>query len=728
MQELRDFWIRYYVPNNATLVIAGAVKHAEAQQLAKRHFGWIPRGSDPPRVKIEEPPLGARSITIKEDNAPAPVVGVLFRTVPLGHPDSVPLSLLERIVVGDDSSRLHRALVVDKKVAVQAINISQSLEQDGLFFAGAVVVPFGGKPDVTMKALDEQIARLRNEPITEHELTKARNQELKAAVTQTLTIEGKASALARAAVLEGNPARVNDGLADIRRVTVADLERVARTYLRPDRQVNVTIPANMSAGKSKTNPEEDAAITGEAEKVAPPPGRPGASRPQGFFPTAPLAAAIEVDPTPIPHSTSTLPNGLKVIVVPNPEVPFVSVTLGLYAGAWTDVKPGTASMTLDLITKGTKQHDEPQLAEELGTYAISLSGSGAMDSSTVTTNCLTDQLERAMKLFGEVVRAPTFPEDQYDDVRKQTLTSLRISARDPGYVARRELRRKMFGEHPYARSATGETKDVEALKLSDLPDWWQKFARPDMAVLIFAGDITEERARQLAESTFGDWKAAGEKPDPKLAAPPKPSDTHIYLVDRPDTTQSQIQVGQLGYTRHDPRYATGRVVNGYFGGAFSSRLNETIRVKRGLTYGANGGFKTQRFAGEFNVSTFSKTETTADALAAVFEEIERLKTEPPSADELRKSKAFLIGNFPLDRETPFQMASELWSLELYGLPGDFYEKDLRNIAKTNEAGCMSLVTEAVHGKQLDVVVLGNAAEIKEALEKIAPVTVIEAKE
>ena len=510
VQELRDFWMRYYVPNNATLVIAGAVKHAAAQQLAKRHFSWIPRGAEPPRVDVEEPwPEAKRTVTIKEDIAPAPVVGVLFRTVPLAHPDCVPLDLLTRILVGDDSSRLYRSLVAEKKLAVDAIDISQSLEQEGLLFVGAVINPLGGKPTATMEALEEEIEKLRSGAISDRELLKARNQELKATVTQTLTVEGKASALGRAAVLEGDPAKANDRLAAIRRVTLDDLARVARKYLSPQRQINVDIPSTGLAGAaagSRKNPEEDAPITAKPEAQTPRPGRPGVTRPNAYFPAPPLAAPLDVEPPPLAHTTHTLDNGLKVMVVPNHEVPFVSVTLGLLAGAWTEDKPGTASMALDMITKGTAKHDEAQLADELGTYAVSLSGSGGMDSSTVTTNCVTDQLDRAVRLLGEVVREPTFPADEFDSTRKQTLTSLRISSREPAYIARRELKRKVYGEHPYARTATGEVKDVERLEIADLPAWWRKFARPDMAVLILSGDIDDARALDLAKSVFGEWR------------------------------------------------------------------------------------------------------------------------------------------------------------------------------------------------------------------------------
>ncbi len=729
VQELRDFWNKYYVPNNATLVVAGAVKHAEAQQLAKRHFAWIPRGVDPPRVKIEEPwPAAGRTVTIKEDNAPAPIVGVLFRTVPMTHPDHVPLDLLSSILVGDDSSRMYRSLVVDKKVAVSAIDISQSLEQDGLFFAGAIVPPFGAKPDAAVKALDEEIEKLRSGPITEHELLKAKNRALKHVVTQTLTVEGKASALGEAAVLEGNPERANDILDDIRRVTREDLERVAREYLVPDRQIKVLIPSTGMAAGPKKNPEEDAPITAQPEQQAPRPGRPGVSRPSGFFPAPPLAAPLDVDPPPLAHTTHTLKNGLKLLIVPNHEVPLVSATLGLLAGGWTETKPGTASMTLDMITKGTKHHDEAQLADELGTYAISLSGTGGMDASSVSANCLTEELERTLGLLGEVVREPTFPKPEFEDNLQQTLTGLRVSSREPAYIARRELRRKMYGEHPYARTATGEVKDVEALELADLPAWWNKFARPDSAVLILSGDIDDARGLALAEKVFGDWKVDGDKPAIKLPDPPPAAATGILLVDRSDATQSQIYAGQLGITRHDPRYPASRVIDGYFGGAFSSRLNETIRVKRGLTYGAGGGFHAQRFAGDFTVNTFSKTESTAEALSAVFDEIKRLKSEPPSADELRKTKAFLVGNFPMDRETPMQMASELWMLAVNDLPENYFDQELRSVVRADEPACMELIENVVRPDQMVVVVVGSADLLKAGLEKIAPVTVIKAKE
>ena len=329
VQELRDFWNKYYVPNNATLVVAGAVKHAEAQQLAKRHFGWIPRGADPPRIKVEEPwPEAGRTVTIHEDNAPAPIVGVLFRTVPLSHPDNVPLSLLTTILVGDDSSRLYRAGRRQKggRLGNRYFRLAR---------AGGDILRRSRGASFRREARGRGRGAGRRDRQAAHRTdhgtraAQGANRALKSIVMQTLTIEGKASALGEAAVLEGNPARANDILEDVRRVTIDDLQRVARTYLVPERQIKVLIPATGMAAGPKKNAEEDAPITAEAERQAPCPGRPGVSRPQGFFPAPPLAAPLAVDPPPLVHTTHMLGNGLKLLIVPNHEVPFVSATLGL---------------------------------------------------------------------------------------------------------------------------------------------------------------------------------------------------------------------------------------------------------------------------------------------------------------------------------------------------------------------------------------------------------------
>jgi zinc protease len=731
VQELRDFWGRYYAPSNATLIIVGAVKHKDAQRLARRYFEWIPRYDEPARVTVKEPePAGKRTVKLEEENAPAPAAGVVYRTVPISDKNSIAIDLLAEILGGGRSSRLYRELVAEKQLAVGAQAATWSLEQDGLFGAGAVMPPMGGDANSVLAIIEGHISRLRKEAVSERELMKAKNQMLRGLVTENLKIESKAEMLGDAAVEYGDVSQVNRWIDDIRKVTAADIQRVANEYLTAERALEVKVDRNLPGAASSMlgiAKEEEGIITAEPEKVTPKPGRGGLERGKNWPKEAPFAKVSAAKITP-KYSSKKLENGLKVLVVPNHEVPFVSIQLGLLSGAWTENKSGTAAMTMQMLVKGTSKHSEGELADELETYAISLSGTGEMDTSTVNVGCLTEHIERAMGLLGEVVLQPSFPEEEFKKLRKQVLTSLAVSSAEPEYVADKEFRRKLYGEHPYSRTATGEVEDVNALVIEDLRGWWSKFARPDTAVLIFSGDIGEEKAFELAKKTFGDWVAAGKQPDIKMSLPEGATETHIYLVDRPGSTQSQIRAGQRGITRHDDRYFVSRIVSNYFGWAYNSRLNESIRVAKGLTYGVWGGYTAKRFAGEFEVGTFSKTESTTEAVRAVLEEIERLKAQGPSDNELENSRSYILGSFVGGRETPQQIAGDLWLIESQDLSKDYLERLLAGIAKAKRTDCERLVRETIEPGKLVIVVVGEAEKLKEGLEKIAPVTVAAAKE
>jgi zinc protease len=319
-----------------------------------------------------------------------------------------------------------------------------------------------------------------------------------------------------------------------------------------------------------------------------------------------------------------------------------------------------------------------------------------------------------------------FPAAEFEKLRKQVRTGLSISAAEPAYKAERELRHRQFGSHPYARTASGEVADVDALQVKDLSAWWSTFARPDQAVLIFAGDVEAPRAVALAEAALGKWHATGPKPEVALPALPAVSARHIYLMDQPGAVQSQIRVGLPGIKRDHPEYPAAEVVSDYFGGAFTSRLNEVIRVQKGLTYGARGGFSPSRFAGRFTISTFSKTASTAEAVRAALGELERLGRAEPTARELEDTKAYFQGSFARERETPQQVASDLWLIESQGLPADYFERMLERVARTDAAACMKLVRETIEPAKAVVVVVGDADKVRQDLEKIAPVTLVKA--
>ncbi len=730
--ELQEFWNTYYVPNNAALVVVGDVDHGEVVALAKQYFGWIPSYPEPPRVTVKEPlPTAPLAIKVKERNGPVPIVAVGYRTVPTGHPDELALDMLGRILGGGESSRLYRDLVTKKELAIVALSAAFSLEQDGMFAAAAVLSPFGDEPDEVLAAIRGHLAKIASEGVTPAELTKAKNGMLRDAVTAQLTVASKAQLLGDAAVIKHDLDSVNRELQEIEAITVDDLKAVAARHFVPQREISVRIEPNLMGfivdqirGKEPAKKEDEGTkgpeqITGEGS------GKPGLVRPEGLG-TAPKVAPAKAPDASVRHADTVLGNGLRVVFLENHEVPLVTYTLGLRFGAFSDPAdmPGAASMAASMLTRGTKGYGYDALTDELDTYAVRLSAGVGMDTGSVTASAVTPQAERALKLMAEAVQRPTFPKDELPKVVKQARTGLAITERSPGYLADRELRRRMFPGHPYARQADAQSSELDALTVEGLRAWWTGHVRPDTTVLYIAGDLTKEKAFALAEQHFGGWKASGPAPAVEVPSAPAPGKTKIYLVDRAGD-QAQIRVGHVGITRTHPDWVVARVLSDVFGGGFNSRLNDTIRVKKGLTYGAGGGFSADRFAGRFVVSTFSKNSTGAQTVQTILEEIRRLEKEAPSEQEEAFSKSYLLGRFAGSRETPEDLVNELWSLEAEGLPETWTQGYLDAIAKVGSAEMNAAAKRLVHDDALVIVVVGPAKALEKGLRKIAPVEVVD---
>lgn len=735
--ELQAFWDKFYVPNNATLVIVGDIRHDAAHSLAEKHFSWIPRCPEPPRVTELEPEQTApKSVVIQEESGPVPIAGIAFRTVPQGHADGPALEVLANILGQGESSRLMREVVRKQKLAMIALAGAFQMEQAGFLGAGAILSPFGDA-EKAFAALDAEIAKLKAEDASANEIEKAKNALLKGRVTAQLTVESKANRLGSAATFEGGPGAANDDVAKYRAVTAADVRRVANAYCVDSRRTTVHIKPTLGGmlktifGGGKGAPEDEGAAPPGAEALAGPRATPtgpkaAAKRPAGLPEKAPVAAALATFPR-AERETKTLGNGLRVIVIPNREVPFVTMTLGLMAGASTEnpERPGAASMACAMLTKGTKSRSADAIAEELDRLAIGIGGSAGHDSATVTASALSDRFGDAMKALAEVVLEPTFPADELETLRGQTSSGLMIQERQPAYQADREMEKLVFGDHPYSRPAGGTLADLKKLSAEDLAAWWTRHARPDAAVLLVAGDVTSEAAFAAAESRFGAWaKPAEEAAATPAPAFPAPRPTRIFLVDKKGAVQSQIRVGHLGITRAHPDHVTAEVMDQVFGGSFTSRLNAKLRVEKGLTYGISGGFSPRRDGGAFVISTFSKTPATAEAVRTILDEVKRLLVDAPTPEELDAARSFLTGKFARDRETPQDVAQDLWLLESLSLPADYHETFVKGAAATTSEQVLAAAKKLVNPATLAIVVVGDAERVKADLETIAPVTLV----
>ena len=742
--DIQKFWDTYYVPNNCTLVVTGDVGHAQARTLAQKCFGWIPRCADPPRVTVVEPErAGPRTVEIQPANGPVPIAGLVFRAVPEGDPDSVALDMLMQVLGGGESSRVYIDLVRRKEVAMAGMGVYLGLEQAGFAAVVGVTKPplMGGETGPVIEALWEQVDKVVAEGVTDDELAKVKKQARRADVTGTMAVEEKASRLGQAATLWGDAQKANERIRLIEAVTAEDLSRVARTYLTRERATVIRIEPSMismlkgltAAASLGDKSEEDqggdaAEVEGGARATAG--GPKAAARPPAGYPqSAPVAPPLATD-IDIRGVERTLDNGLQLVVVENHEVPFVTASLRLTAGSYTEdpAHPGTASMAANMVTRGTVARDAEALALELERNAIGLGAGADHDAASVTVSSLTEDTERAVRLLSEVVQAPRFDAKEFRTLRDQTATGMAVAEKTPSVIADRAFDQALWGDHPYARPAEGTSKDLAGLDPEGLRSWWEQWVRPDTAVLYVSGDVTPDEAERIAGRFLGTWESEGEATPVPLPAIDPPAETRITLVDRPGAIQSEIRAGHLGITRDHPLYPTGVVLSQVFGGAFGSRLNESLRIQKGLTYGARGGLSSDRFGGEFKVGTFTKTPKTGETLRAVLDEIRRMRDEPPTDKELGDAVSYVSGSFAGSLETPQAMAERLWILHLNGLPADWWNSYMQRITSTRVDDVQDAARDLLDAGRLRIVVVGDAEAVKAELEEIAPVEVISEKE
>ena len=734
VEEVSAFWDKYYAPNNATLVVVGDTTHAEVQSLAKKYFEWIPPCPQPERPDCEvNRPTKPKTIKLPEDKGPLPIVGVVYHTVPDSHPDQLPLEMLMGALGGGESSRLYVDIVKDRKIAQVAMGGAFAFEGGGIAGAGGVLLPFGNKSKL-MKAIKKHVKDVRENGITEAELEKMKNQQRRQEISGAMTVASKAGLLGQYAVLYGDTDRINRRLNEIDAVTLDDVKRVAKKYLAKDAATNVSIEPSVGGmvsslfgggKKEKDDPDNKPPVEDDGtNRIAPRTGpKAKAERPEGFPSEPPTAKALDA----IPDMSSTekrLSNGLRVVVVSNHEIPMVWLTLGIKSGAWSESKPGVASATMNMLTKGTKTRDSKKLAELLESNAINLSGFSEMDSARVSASSLLSTVDLTAELMRDVIDNPTFPQDEFDIMTKQLKVGLMVSTKTPEYLADRAYRRLLYGEHPYSRTVTGELEDVDKMTVEDLEAWWGEHLRPENAVLYISGDITPSAAFELAVTRFASWKNDRPFSPPRLVEIPRKRDTHIYLYDRPGSVQSQIRAGHIGIRRIDDAYPAARVMSTIFGGGFNSRLNKAIRVDKGLTYGARGSISPQRFAGSFNMSTFTKTPSTGDTVKTLLEVVETMRSEPPGDQELSDTKTYIAGSFPGGRETPQNIVGDLWMIETENLPTDYFEQYLAGVSKTSAEDVLKSAKEQIDADHLVIVVVGEASKIRADLEKIAPVTLL----
>jgi zinc protease len=436
------------------------------------------------------------------------------------------------------------------------------------------------------------------------------------------------------------------------------------------------------------------------------------------YPTKPPAPSPLKPATFPPFQEATLPNGVHLVVVENHKAPVISISLSMPAGSIYDPqgKEGVASMAASLLTKGAGGRTADQIAEAIEGVGGSIGSGANLDFATVRADALSANAPLAFQLVGDAVARPTFPDNEIELLRTQTLSGLQLEQADPAAIARRAFATAVYGSGPYARHETSAS--VKSITRADLVAFQNAHLKPQGALLVVAGDIDLTRARTLATDAFKGWTGA---PSGTVAmtAPVAHSNPEIILVHRPGSVQSNIYVGGATFAPADPRGYALRVANWLLGGGPQSRLFLIVREQKSYAYDAHSETARPKGVGTFRAVTQVRTDVTDSALAEVLAQLKRLQTEPVPAAELEAAKNALVGQFPLTIETAEQVAGAVTDQKLLGLPANYLQTVRTRLAAVTAPEVES-VAKSVMGPSV-IVVVGDATKIYDKLTKIAPV-------
>jgi zinc protease len=721
VQDVQAFHATYYRPDNAVLVVAGDFDQAQLDAWVDHYLGVIARPSGPvPRVSAVEPARsGPTRRTVYEPNTPLPAVLITYPFPAASSPDIPALIVADAILSKGESSRFYRSLVYDQQLATQALSVLELRQQPGAYGVGAVLAE-GKSAKAGEAALEAEIARLRDQPVTAAELARAKRQLITDALQQRETVAGQAEELENAVVLYGDADKANRLVSDLQAVTPEDVRRVARKYFADDQRAVLHYlpddkkPADAIAYAPAATIKAQTLFRPADLKVVE--AAPVAER---IMPPAPSDPVAVPDPKPVER---TLPNGLRVVVSPNHDVPLVTAQMMVDAGSAADPAdlPGTAEMSSAILTKGTRTRSAAEVSAAIESLGGSLNASASYDGSTLSLTVAADALNPAMDVFADVARHPAFAKDELDRARLQVLNDLEVQMHDPSALAGYAAARAAYGAAPYGRPANGTIASLGRMTPADAQAFHDTWWRPDNATLVLSGDLTPDQGFALAQRLFGDW-ARPAAPLPAIEAPAgHATAARVIVVDLPKAGQAAVVVVRPSLARADERYYPAVLANSVLGGGYSGRLNQEVRVKRGLSYGAYSAIAFRKGAGPLSASTQTKNESAPEVVELILAEMKGLGDRPVTAEELKARQAAIVGGFGRRSETTDDMASLLGGLSLYRVDlGEVGRYADRIKAVTPEQ--VSAVAKTVFDPaQASVVVVGDASLFLPALKAKYP--------
>ena len=708
LEDVKGFFRQYYVPNNASLVIAGDFQPKQAKQWAEKYFGSIAKGAAITRPNPARPALDKEIRVTVEETVPLPRVYMVWHSVPQGDKDEAALDMLGSILSNGRGSRLQSNLVYEKKLAQTIGAFNGTREVAGTFQVTATASPKKTLDEIE-KEINVEIERIQKTAPSADELSRSLNQVESGTIFGLQNILGKADALNSNATFFGKPDLFQKQLDEYRAVTPADVQRVANTYLTKNRLIMSFVPV-----KSDTMAPKTSAAANKPTSVSD-------DKKKGATDSSKLPKAGADPKFNLPAiEKSKLSNGLEVWTVRQNELPIVSMNMVFKTGGTFEAaeKSGVSQITATLLDEGTKTRSALDIENQLQAIGASLNANSGWDSTGVSLSTLTKNLDQALDIYSDVIVNPTFPETELETVRRRALVGFLQRKSNPNAISNVVYDRVLYGkDHPYGRQLSGDETSIKNLSRNDLMSFYESTYRPNNAVLIVVGDVESKTLMPKLEKAFANWKpgtvSSGTLPTAQIR-----DKAGIYLVDKPNAAQSVVSIGQIGVSRDNPDYFPLQVLNSTLGGSFS-RLDMNLRENKGYTYGARSNFTMRRGAGPFTASADVQTAVTKESVMEFIKEIKGIRGEIPiTAQELESNKQRIIRGYPRGFETVGQISGQLSNLVVYGLPDSYFNEFISKVNAVTLGDVNRVANKYLTPDKLAIVIVGDRKAIEPGLKEL----------
>lgn len=720
VQDLKNFFLRWYGPNNATLTVGGDVETAEVVKLVERYFGVIPKG--PAVEKTVLPPVKLdknRNVSYVDNFARAPLLVKVFPVVAEYHPDVPALSCLGQ-VLGQGRTSVFYQEMVKPQLVLQANAFSQSSELSGEF--SFQVTPFPGKSLAYADSLVTlALQAFERRGVTDEDIAKFRGAIESQYINRLQSVSGKVSQLAAFQTFRGNPDMVGTLLKGYLAVTREDVMRVYNTYIRNKPSVTVSV---LTKGGEKLIAAADDYKPDPSAYKAPSYGYEGLtySKPKEAFDRSKVPGNGPNPVVAVPaHWKKDLGNGIKAIGAQNTEVPTVTLSISIPGGHLTQSNDtsrlGLAGMAAAMLNEDTKSYSVEELSLELQKLGSSISVSSELDGVVFQMQSLKKNLDKTLALLEERMLNPKFTPEAFSRLQKQSLEGFKTRKAQPASVASTVWNKIMYGDNIMGMPTTGTESTVRNLKLADVQWYYDNWMTSQGSKVVVVGDVTQAEI----EPKLAFLKKLPNKnitmPVPGAAA--AASKAKIYVVDVPKAAQTEFRVGYVTGLKYD---ATGEfykagLMNYPLGASFNSIINYNLRETKGWTYGARSSFSGDEYSGEFLFSAGIRANATDSALGELLNDMKNYAANGVKQEDLNFTRNAIGQRDALQYETGVQKAGFIRRILRYDLPSNYVQTQNRILSSITKQEIDALAKKWIKIENMQILLVGDKAVILPGLLK-----------